>query len=77
MMCELKNLNEKVYVFTLSPELEKALTNRGNREITEEEKDRIKYHYEIGINTPSFGEIIDNSEQTPEETAKIILDKIK
>jgi adenylate kinase family enzyme len=77
MMEELKDVDSKIFVFTLAPKLEKALTNRGDRELTEEEKDRIKYHYQIGIHAPAFGEIIDNSEQGPEETAKIILDKIK
>jgi len=77
MMGELNDVDTKIYVFTLSPKLDRVLTNRGERELTNEEKDRIKYHYDIGINTPNFGEVIDNSEQTPEETAKIILDKIK
>ena len=77
MMGELKAVNTKIYVFTLSPKFDKALTNRGERKLTNEEKDRIKYHYEIGIHAPNFGEIIDNSEQSPEETAKVILDKIK
>jgi len=70
---EFKNLASDIYFFTLAPKLQKALTNRGKRKIKKSEKDRIKYHYEIGIHNPSFGEIIDNSEQTPEETAKIIL----
>ncbi|MCX6715570.1 MAG: hypothetical protein NT077_00970 [Candidatus Taylorbacteria bacterium] len=72
----LKDLNIPVAVFTLAPTLEKALTNRGSRILDEWEKERIKYHYKIGIPTPTFGEIIDNSEQTPEQTAKYILDKI-
>lgn len=77
IMSELKELNEKIYVFTLSPKLDKALINRGERELTNEEKDRIKYHYDIGIHAPTFGETIDNSEQKPEETAEIILDRMK
>ena len=77
MMGELKDVDTKIYVFTLAPKLDKALTNRGERELTKEEKDRIKYHYDIGIHAPNFGEIIDNSEQSPEETAKVILEKIK
>lgn len=77
MMDELKDVDTKIYVFTLSPKLDKALTNRGERELTNEEKDRIKYHYDIRIHAPKFGEVIDNSEQTPGETAKLILDKIK
>ena len=77
MVGKLKDLGVDIHVFTLAPKLEKALTNRGARELENSEKDRIKYHYEIGIHNPSFGEIIDNSEQTPEETAKYILSKIK
>ena len=77
IMTELKDLNEKIYFFTLSPKIETALSNRGTRELTEWETNRIKTHYERGIHNPSFGEIIDNSNQTPEETAKIILEKIK
>jgi hypothetical protein len=73
---DLKDLNEKVFVFTLAPRLDKALTNRGTRELDEWERERIKHHYDIGIATPSFGEIIDNSEQTPEETMRYILTKI-
>ena len=74
---KIKDLNEKIYCFTLAPKLEKALSNRGTRDLNELETERIKHHYDIVIHTPSFGEIIDNSEQSPEETAKIILDKIK
>ena len=73
----LSSLNTKIYVFTLAPKLEKVQTNRGNRELTDWEVKRIKHHYDTGINNPGFGEIIDNTEQTPEETAKIILSKIK
>jgi hypothetical protein len=71
-----KDLEAEPYVFTLSPRLEKILTNRGHRELNEGETERIKHHYDIGIPTPSFGEIIDNSDQTPEETADYILAKI-
>jgi adenylate kinase family enzyme len=73
----LKDIDTQKYFFTLAPSLEKAITNRGARELDNQEKDRIAYHYKIGIHSPSFGEIIDNSDQTPEETARIILAKIK
>lgn len=76
MVNNLKDLNIPILVFTLAPVLDKILTNRGERELDDWERDRIKYHYNIGIQNPSFGEIIDNSEQTPEETAKYILNKI-
>lgn len=69
----LKKINTKISVFTLAPKLEKVLLNRGNRELDQWEINRIKHHYEIGIHNPKFGKIIDNSDQTPEETLKIIL----
>ena len=75
-MNELKELNSKILVFTLAPKLEKSLTNRGNRELNDWERERIKHHYNIGITNPTFGEIIDSSEQTPQETAEYILSKI-
>jgi hypothetical protein len=73
----LKDLDIENHVFTLAPKLEKTLTNRGTRELTDWERKRIQHHYDVGIHKPSFGEIIDNTDQTPEETVKIILNKIK
>jgi hypothetical protein len=72
----LKDLDIEIHVFTLAPKLEKTLTNRGNRELTDWERQRIQHHYDIGIHKPNFGEIIDNTDKIPEETAKLILDKI-
>ncbi len=73
----LKDLEVETHVFTLAPKLEKTLTNRGTRELTDWEKGRIQHHYDIGIHKPNFGEIINNTDQTPEETVKVILNKIK
>ncbi len=70
---ELKDINTKVFFFTLAPKLEAILGNRGERELGKNESERIKHHYDVGIHNPSFGEIIDNTNQTPEETAKEIL----
>lgn len=72
----LADIQTPMHFFTLSPRLEIALTNRGGRELTDWEKGRIKHHYEIGIATPDFGEIIDNSNKGPEEVAKYILGKL-
>ena len=72
----LKSISNPIFFFTLSPKLEKALTNRGERELDDWEIERIKHHYNIGLPTPAFGEIIDNSEQNPEETVNLILSKI-
>ena len=58
--------------FTLSPTLKTAATNRGKRELNDWEKERVKYHYGVGINKPDFGDIIDNTHQTPEETTDLI-----
>lgn len=68
-----KNLgNQQLIFITLSPKLDIILKNRGDRSLSNWEIDRIKYHYQIGINSPEFGEIIDNSDQTPDETIKVI-----
>jgi len=76
MMLGLKDLDTEIHIFTLAPKLEKVLENRGTRGLTDQEKERIKHHYNISIPNPTFGEIIDNSEQTPQETADYILSKI-
>ena len=68
--------NQKLIAITLAPRLEIALQNRGGRELTSWEMERIKHHYEIGISTPSFGNIIDNSNLSPKETVDKILEII-
>ncbi len=72
----LSDLGVPMFFFTLAPSLEKALSDRGKRKLDERERERIKYHYDIKIYAPSFGTIIDNSDQTPKETTKIILKDI-
>jgi len=44
MMESLKDLSTTIHVFTLAPQLEKVLTNRGTRELSGWEKERIKHH---------------------------------
>ncbi|MFZ2500701.1 MAG: hypothetical protein WAW90_01805 [Minisyncoccia bacterium] len=77
LMENLKDLNVDIRVFTLAPQLEKVLTNRGARELSDLEKERIQHHYDIGIPSPTFGEVIDNTGQTPGETAEYILTRVK
>lgn len=72
----LKKIDKNINVFTLSPKLEIALTNRGHRELDDWEKERIKYHYSIGIPNPEFGVVIDNSDETPEQTVEKILKQL-
>jgi len=70
---EFAELDVRVHGVTLRPRLEVSLTNRGTRRLTDWERSRIPYHYETNLNQPEFGIIIDNSEQTPDETARQIL----
>lgn len=67
------DFSEELYFFTLAPDIKKAQTSTKKRKPSQEEIDRIRYHYDIGIHSPSFGKIIDNTSQTPEETANLIL----
>lgn len=61
------------YVITLAPRLEVAQSQRGDRELTEWELQRIKYHYDTGIASPNFGYVVDNSDMSAEETASTII----
>ena len=73
MIANLSELGTDIRFITLAPPLAETLKNRnGGRELTDWERERIKHHYDIGIHSPSFGEIIDNSGQTPEGTAEMI-----
>lgn len=67
----------KIYFFTLNLDLSEVLKDRGERKLDDWERKRIKYHYEIGINKPSFGEIIETTNQTPEETLELITNWLK
>ncbi len=74
---ELTPLGVSIHCVTLNPSMAVALTNRGTRELTEWELRRIPELYAEGIPHPAFGIIIDNAHQTPEETARQIVDKIE
>ncbi|HEY1645770.1 MAG TPA: shikimate kinase [Candidatus Saccharimonadales bacterium] len=74
----IEGLNGKEIIFiTLSPQLEISQSKRGNRELTEWEVNRIKYHYDTDISNPGFGEIIDNSDLSVDETVERIIDIVK
>lgn len=65
-------------VVTLSPDMDKCRTNRGTRELTEWEVGRIKEMYDEGVAAFAKSDlIIDNSAQTPDETATTIIDHLK
>jgi cytidylate kinase len=63
-------------VITLAPKLEVAQRKRGNRELSEWEVSRVKYHYDTGVASPKFGHILDNSELTIEEAVSCIINII-
>ncbi len=65
-----------VFALTLAPRLEVALTKRGDRKLTDWEYSRIQFHYSKGTAAPSFGVIIDNSDQTPEQTVQETMNSI-
>lgn len=77
VMESLSDFADQVRFFVLNPDLATASVNRGERELDDWERERIKYHYDARINNPGFGTVIDNSHQTPEETVEIILDNLK
>lgn len=56
--------------------LEKFAKNRGTRVLTNGESERIQYHYQIEINNPGYGKVINNTDQTVEQTAGEILEAI-
>jgi len=63
-------------VITLAPRLEIAQSKRGDRELSDWEVQRIAYHYDTGVASPSFGHIIDNSDLTVAETVERIIQLI-
>lgn len=66
--------NTKFINITLAPNIDICLQNRGERKLTESEKQRIKQMYSEGYNRPEFSDlIIDNSSKRPIETLKNIL----
>ena len=70
---ELTEFADSVHPFVLSPRLEVAQRRRGERVLSQWEVNRIAYHYSTNLHNPGFGTRIDNSDLTPEETARFIL----
>ena len=62
-----------IHAITLYPGLDKLKINRGTRELTDVEFNRIDELHAMGVTTPDFGTIIDNSTQTVQETAAEVL----
>ena len=63
---------------TLAPSLEQCLQNRGTRELDDWERNRIREMYQEGYqNRPYADLIINNDNQTPEQTAETIVGFVK
>lgn len=73
---KLNNLNTETLCFTLTPKPEELIKSKRGRKLDTWEKERIKYHTKIGLTKPSFGKVIDNTNQRPKETTEIILNYI-
>lgn len=69
----LDGIGEEIHVVTLRPDVEKLIIGNRGRTLDEWERDRIIYHTKIGLTNPSFGIIIDNTDQKPEETVELIM----
>lgn len=65
-----------IYPFVLAPPLEVAQSRRGDRTLSPREVERIAFHYRTKLHDPGFGVRIDNSEQTPQETAEVMVRRI-
>jgi cytidylate kinase len=72
----LKDTCKDFTFFTIDPGMDIALSDRGNRKLTEWERERIQHHYAHSVNDLTFGTRIDSKNLTPEETAEIIISHI-
>ena len=61
------------HFFTLRPPMQTSQSQRGARVLSEWEVARIAYHYQTDGANPDVGIVIDNSQLTPEQTARLIL----
>ena len=78
MIAYAKQLKIEPVIINLIPNIEIVKTNRGERELTEWELNRIDYMHQTGnINNPAYGFCIDNGHLTPDETVEIIIRTLK
>ncbi len=66
-------LDTSLHIFTLGPSLAVALSDRGERRLSEQERQRIRQQYAGGRHAPPFGRRIDNSDLTPQDTVNAII----
>jgi hypothetical protein len=73
LLAAFADLDTPIHAFALAPPLATALTDRGTRPLTAHERRRIREQYADNRHQSSFGIPIDNSTQTPTDTARQIL----
>jgi chloramphenicol 3-O-phosphotransferase len=66
-----------IHFVTLRPPMDVSQSQRGARVLSDWEVSRIAYHYQTAGANPDLGLVIDNSQMTPEETAREILRRIQ
>lgn len=73
-----KKLSIEPVIINLIPSKETAKHNRGERELTEKEINRIEYLYETeNIGNPLMGYSIENTNQSVDETVKEVMNYIE
>ncbi len=77
LMSHLQPLGQPIHAFTLDTELDVLLTNRGGRELTGMERQRICEQHADGRQNPEFGTVINNTHWTAEQTSEHILDLLR
>jgi chloramphenicol 3-O-phosphotransferase len=72
-----KQFDCPIYFFTLRPPMSTSQSQRGERVLSEWEVARIAYHYNTPGANPDLGVVIDNSQMSPEDTARVILRHVR
>lgn len=70
---QLQPLGQRIFVFTLDTDLDVLLSNRGQRDLSAYERQRIQEQYTEGRHQPSFGSFIRNTKWSAEQSAEQIL----
>lgn len=73
----LRQLDVPIHFITLRPPMGISQQQRGARILSEWEVSRIAYHYQTEGANPDLGLVLDNSQMTPEQTARLILEHVQ
>jgi hypothetical protein len=73
----LRPLGQSIRAFSMDTDVDVLLTNRGQRELSDHERQRINEQYTDGRYRSAFGEIVGNTTSTAEQTAQQILARLE